>query len=127
MFDIAGWLGSGVKSIGTGFSMPGLTGVKSSGGSDEEIPLWQQLVTMGAGIGTDIYKTKTAADLASKQIAAGQYPSLIGQNGNVAGIANISPSQMAAGALSTGISGSMLTIAVVMIVLFLFVALIGRK
>lgn len=91
---------------------PGTRGavVNDTGGT---FGIIQSLISDGLGA----YKTYTAADIASQQIKAGQYPSVIGQNGQLSGTANVSPLSFNASGSSSWILLAAVAVVVVMVVL----------
>lgn len=128
MGSIANWLGSGVTGItgsSYGVGMPGLNGIVPGPTSGPTgVGGW---VSTLLGTGIDVYKTKTAADIASKQISAGQYPTVVGQNGNLSGTANISGAQVIGSGLTSGLSSTVLTVGGILLVLLLIFAMIGKR
>jgi hypothetical protein len=71
---------AGTQTTPTGQSNAGANGT-NTGGS-----IWGNVINAGA----DIFKTVLGYKLAGQQVKAGQYPTAVGQNGNMAGTANVS-------------------------------------
>jgi hypothetical protein len=74
-------------STPTGASNAGANGTNNSGS------IWGNVISAGA----DIFKTVLGYSLAGQQVKAGQYPTAVGQNGNMAGTANVSAFSQGAG------------------------------
>ncbi|SRR6266568_3334699 len=107
--------------------MPAITDLLSFGsgdaaGTNDDPTLLDASTVNNMALGW--YKTATAADLASQQIKAGQPVTVIGTNGQLAGSANVSAANTAAGSLSKLFSG---TGGVLLIVVVLAVLVMGRK
>jgi hypothetical protein len=74
-------------------------------------------ITGISGIASDWYKTTQAVDVANEQIRAGQYPTAIGQNGQLSGTANISSAQQFGS--SSFSPGMLFAIAIVVVIVML--------
>jgi hypothetical protein len=74
-------------------------------------------ITGLSGVASDWYKTTQAVDIANEQIRAGQYPTAIGQNGQLSGTANISSAQQFGS--SSFSPGMLFAIAIVVVIVML--------
>lgn len=78
---------------------------------------WQSILQNLSGTALDWYKTTQSVDLANEQVKRGQYPTAIGQNGQLSGTANVSTSaQLGSSFISPGM---LFAIAIVVVIVML--------
>lgn len=80
---------------------------------------WAGVLSTLSGTALEWYKTVTAADLANTQIKNNQYPTVIGQNGQLSGTANISSTSALAG--SNPLSMGMLLVILIAVAVLMII------
>jgi hypothetical protein len=93
---------------------PGLPGVVSSGSQTTSIPAGSPWYQSLATLGLDGFKSWLNFDLGQQQVKAGQYPS---QNATVANLQGA----------ASNLSGLIVPLVIVLVVVFAFRALFGKK